>query len=186
MRAASSSEASHMREGLCGWYVTSDPPVCHKSNQRLMRRLCGARLSLWWRDSIVALTSRVWLVSRALATGTGRWRGCTAQLGGHPLTHRGAHGCREMVATVSGPCLSRQGSTCFALASSRGEGETTAAHQGAWGVGGPGDSKAPRPEERRGARCWGGGRACTCACHQAGTQATWAGQEGTYTGPSSP
>jgi hypothetical protein len=27
----------------------------------------------------------------------------------------------------SGPCMSRQGSTCFALASSRGEGETTAA-----------------------------------------------------------
>jgi hypothetical protein len=40
--------------------------------------------------------------------------------------------------------------------------------------------------ERRGERCWGGGRACTCAHHQAGTQATWAGQEGTHTGPSSP
>jgi hypothetical protein len=43
-----------------------------------------------------------------------------------------------------------------------------------------------RREERRGERCGGGGRACTCARHQAGTQATWAGQEGSYRGPSSP
>jgi hypothetical protein len=105
----------------------------------------------------------------------------------------------------SGLWLSRQGSTCFALASSRGEGETTAAqlapyppsldptplsceaklseaklwpcptpslppspspqahtplqrlggpvhrrpHQGAWGVGGPGESKAPRQGQSR-------------------------------------
>jgi hypothetical protein len=148
---------------------------------------------------------------------------------------------RSFQSLSSGPCLSRQGSTCLALASSRGEGETTAAqsapqtpsldptpllceaklseaklwpcptpslppspstqahtplqplggrvhrrpHQGAWGVGGPGESKAPRQEESRGERCWGGGRACTCARHQAGTQAAWAGQEGTHTGPCS-
>jgi hypothetical protein len=59
-------------------------------------------------------------------------------------------------------------------------------HQGAWGVGGPGESKAPSQDQSRGERCGGGGRACTCARHQAGTQATWAGQEGTHTGPSSP
>jgi hypothetical protein len=28
MRAASSSAPSYMREGLSGWYVTIDPPVC--------------------------------------------------------------------------------------------------------------------------------------------------------------
>jgi hypothetical protein len=28
IRAASSSEPSHMRERLSGWYVTTDPPVC--------------------------------------------------------------------------------------------------------------------------------------------------------------
>jgi hypothetical protein len=58
-------------------------------------------------------------------------------------------------------------------------------HHGAWGVGGPGESKAPRQDKTRGERYWGGGRACTCERHQAGTQATWAGQEGTHTGPSS-
>jgi hypothetical protein len=32
MRAASSSEPAHMREGLSGWYVTIDPPACHACN----------------------------------------------------------------------------------------------------------------------------------------------------------
>jgi hypothetical protein len=141
----------------------------------------------------------------------------------------------------SGPCLSRQRSTCFALASSRGEGETTAAQSAPhtplidptpllceaklseaklWPCPTPSLAKPPgthapaaacraraqaaparrlgsgrawrtqggktRAEERRGERCWGSGRACTYARHQAGTQATWAGQEGTHTGPSSP
>jgi hypothetical protein len=110
----------------------------------------------------------------------------------------------------SGPCLSRQGSTCFALAYHVGRGrrpppsqlpthtvarpdpplvrsqaERSQAvalphslprspspqahtplqplggpvhrrpHQGAWGVGGPEESRAPRQEERRGERCVG-------------------------------
>jgi hypothetical protein len=29
-----------MREGLSGWYITIDPPVCEKGPECLMRRLC--------------------------------------------------------------------------------------------------------------------------------------------------
>jgi hypothetical protein len=41
MRAASPSEPSHMREGLSGWYLSLDPPVCAEGLVVLMRRL-------WW------------------------------------------------------------------------------------------------------------------------------------------
>jgi hypothetical protein len=71
------------------------------------------------------LTYRVWLDCRALAMVTGRWRGCTAQPWDHPLTHRGEPTAVSSAVSFSGPCLSCQGSTCFALASSRGEGQTT-------------------------------------------------------------
>jgi hypothetical protein len=51
------------------------------------------RAYMWLSEWLVALTYRVWLVCSALATVTGRWRGCTAQPLDYPLTHRGAHGC---------------------------------------------------------------------------------------------
>jgi hypothetical protein len=55
---------------------------------RLQECMCCEGLGLK-----LSLTYKVWLVCSALATGTGRWRGCTAQPWDHPLTHRGAHGC---------------------------------------------------------------------------------------------
>jgi hypothetical protein len=243
MRAASSSEPSHTcgRGCLGGTLPVTLPYVlgCHALIRRLSRRLQGC---IWVGESLKIID----IACSALATVTGRWRGCTAQPWDHPLTHRAAHGCPSYNKTFSGPRLSRQGSTCFALASSRGEVETTAAQSAfhthrrstrlpscatpsrakpscgpaplppfllsfskppgthapaaAWRARAQAASSRPlgngrawrtqgaktRQDKTRGERCWGGGRACTCARHQAGTQATWAGQKGTYTGPSSP
>jgi hypothetical protein len=71
----------------------------------------------------VSLVCRVhWQRSRAAGGAAQHSHGTTHSHTGEPTAV-----CLGASSSFSGPCLSRQGSTCFALASSRGEGETTAA-----------------------------------------------------------
>jgi hypothetical protein len=57
----------------------------------------------------------VFLVCSALATVTGRWRGCTAQPWDHPLTHRGAHGCYVSLLQPPAPVTPGQHLLCTRL-----------------------------------------------------------------------
>jgi hypothetical protein len=99
-------QTNHNTCGRAAWYVTTNPPVCTNSGVGLDEASLLDRSRVYVaREWLVALTYTVWLVCSALATGTGRWRGCTAQPWDHPLTHRGAHGCLPTWTAFSGPCL---------------------------------------------------------------------------------
>jgi hypothetical protein len=199
-----------MREGLSGWYATTEPPVCEPVSSVLVRRLdCGIKGVHVVGNGLVALTYRVWPVCTALATGTGRWRGGTAQPWDHPLTHRdptaigwcehfqrpvpvtpGQHLlCTRLITWGGGddrrpvsspdtpsldptpllcdakrsyaklwpcptpcrpPSLVKPPGTHAPAAAWRARAQAAPSTDGAWGVEGPGESKAPRQDKTRG------------------------------------